>query len=168
LSQGEINKDRLITYVSRTDNKIKYDTYEKKALTIIYCVKHFRPYLYGRKLILVRDHKSLLKFKNAQDANMRILWRLKLAEYDYDVCKAGKTNVNADALFRNPVNFEEADCNLINYDKFLNPNNPKDAEIISKLLEEFDENEENENFELYLLDDEKFDNLSLELVNLFT
>lgn len=31
-------------------------------------------------------------------------WRIKLAEYDYDIVyKAGKTNVNADALSRNPV-----------------------------------------------------------------
>jgi len=167
LSQGEINKDRPIAYASRTltDNEVKYDTYEKEVLAIIYCVKHFRPYLYGRKFTLVTDHKPLLWFKNAQDANMRILrWRLKLAEYDYDVVyKAGKTNVNADALSRNPVNLEETDCNVINYDKFLNPNNPKDAETISKMLEESDEDEEDEDFELYLSDDEKFDDLSDDL-----
>jgi len=93
---------------------------------------------------------------------MRILcWRLKLAEYDYDVVyKAGKTNINADALSRNPINFGEADCNVINYNKFLNPNNPKNAEIISKMLEESDENEKDEDFELHLSDDKKFDNLS--------
>jgi len=52
LSQGEINKDRSVAYVSRTltDNELKYDTYEKEALAIVYCVKHFRPYLYRRKL----------------------------------------------------------------------------------------------------------------------
>jgi len=31
-------------------------------------------------------------------------WRLKLAEYEYEVVyKAGKINVNADALSRNPI-----------------------------------------------------------------
>ena len=60
----------------------------------MYCVKYFKPYLYGRKFILVTNHKSLLWFKNAQDANMRILrWKLKLAENDV-VYKASKTNVN--------------------------------------------------------------------------
>jgi len=116
LSQGKINKDRPIVYVSRTlnDNKMKYDTYEKETLAIIYCVKHFRPYLYGRKFTLITDHEPLLWFKNAQDTNIRILrWRLKLAEYEYDVIyKAGKTNVNTDALSGNPVNFEKADCNI--------------------------------------------------------
>jgi len=163
LSQGEINKDP-ISYASRTlnDNEIKYDTYEKEALAIIYCVKHFRPYLYGRKFTLVTDHKPLLWFKNAQDANMRILrWRLKLAEYEYDmVYKAGKTNVNADALSRNPVHFEEADCNIIKPNKRLNPNDPKDAEIISKMLEESDEDEEDENFELYVSDDKEINEIS--------
>jgi len=79
------------------------------------------------KYPLVTD-KPLLWFKNAQDANMKIFrWRLKLAEYDYDVVyKAGKINVSADALSRNPINFEEVDCNVIKYNKFLNPNNPKE------------------------------------------
>lgn len=96
--QGEINKDQQVVYASRslTDNELKYDTYEKEVLAIVYCVKHFRqfrPYLYGRKVTLVTDHKPLLWFKNAQIANMRILrWRLKLAEYKYDVVyKASKT-----------------------------------------------------------------------------
>jgi len=55
---------------------------------------------------------------------MRVLrWRLKLAEYEYEVVyKAGKTNINADALSRNIVNFEEADCNIIKHNKSLNPN----------------------------------------------
>jgi len=65
LSQGEINKDRPVAYASRTltDNELKYDTYEKEALAIVYCVKHFRSYLYGRKFILVTDQKPLLWFK---------------------------------------------------------------------------------------------------------
>jgi len=118
--------------------------------------------LYVRKFILVTDHKPLLWFKNAQDANIRILrWRSKLAEYEYDVVyKAGKTNVNADALSRNPVNFEEADCNIIKRNKPLIPNDLKDAEIISKMLEESDEDEEDENFELYVSDDEKINKTS--------
>ena len=160
LSQGEINKDRPIAYASRTltDNEIKYDTYEKEALAIVYCVKHFRPYLYGRKFTLVTDHKPLLWFKNAQDANMRILrWRLKLAEYDYDVVyKAGKANVNADALSRNPVDYNETICNIIRHNKILNPDNPRDAEIIAEMLEETDE--EDEDFDLYLSDEDELEN----------
>jgi len=98
------NKQSSIAYASRTlsDNEVKYDMYKKEALAIVYYVKHFRPYLYGRKFTLITDNKPLLWFKNAQDANMRIRelrWRLKLAEYDYDVVyKADKINVNVDAF----------------------------------------------------------------------
>ena len=159
LSQGEINKDLPIAYASRTltDNEFKYDTYEKEALAIVYCVKHFRPYLYGRKFTLVTDHKPLMWFKNAQDANMRILrWRLKLAEYDYEVVyKAGKTNVNADALSRNPVNLEETNCKVIRDKEPLDPENLKDAELISEPLEESDcdeDEDEDYDYELYLSD----------------
>ncbi|XP_070167616.1 surface protein P113-like [Polyergus mexicanus] len=91
---------------------------------------------------------------------MRILrWRLKLAEYDYEVVyKAGKTNVNADALSINPVNIEEIDCKIIKNKKLLNPDNPKDARLIAELLEKSDseeEEKEHDDFQLYLSDMEK-------------
>jgi len=75
------------------------------------------------------------------------------------IYKADKTSVNADALSRNPVNFEKADCNIIKRNRRLNPNDPRDAEIISKMLEESDEDE---NFELYVSDNEKIDETSLD------
>jgi len=43
----------------------------------------------------------------------------------------------------------------------MNPN-PKDTEIRSKMLKEFDKDEMDEDFKLYFSDDEKFDNISLE------
>ena len=61
--------------------------------------------MYGRKFTLVTDHKPLVWFQNSKDPCSRIsCWRLNLAEYDFDVIyKAGKMNVNADALSRNPI-----------------------------------------------------------------
>ena len=45
----------------------------------------------------------------------------------------------------------------------MNPNDPKDAEMISKMLEELDEkNEEDMDFKLYLTDDEPLENLLLD------
>ena len=51
LSQGEIGKDKPIAYASRSLNthEVKYDTYNKEALAIVYFVTYFRHYLYGRK-----------------------------------------------------------------------------------------------------------------------
>ena len=68
LSQGKIAKDKPIAYASRSlsDTEEKCGTYEKEALAIIFCVTHFRPYLYGRKFTLVTDHKPLVWFKNSK------------------------------------------------------------------------------------------------------
>ena len=42
-------------------------------------------------------------------------WKLKLAEHNFDVAyKAGKTNVNADALSRNPIDLENIENDNIN------------------------------------------------------
>ncbi|KAG5314864.1 POL2 protein, partial [Pseudoatta argentina] len=64
LSQGEINKDRPIAYASRTltKNEIKYDIYEKEALAIVYCVKHFRLKMH-RTQTCKRMHKATMKRK---------------------------------------------------------------------------------------------------------
>ena len=51
---------------------------------------------------------------NSEDPCLRVSrWRLKLAEYDFGVVyTAGKMNVNADALSRNPIVNEEKSRNL--------------------------------------------------------
>lgn len=108
LSQGEVGKDLPIAYASRTLNKAEtnYSTIEREALAIIWAVKHFRPYLFGRRFKIVTDHQPLKWLFSMKDSNSRIVrWRLKLEEFDYEIIyKAGKYNVNADALSRFPVN----------------------------------------------------------------
>jgi hypothetical protein len=61
LSQGQVGKDLPITYASRSFNKAErnYSTAEKESAAILWAVKHFRPYLYGRRFKLVSDHKPL-------------------------------------------------------------------------------------------------------------
>lgn len=107
LSQGEIGKDRPIAYTSRLLNSAEqnYSTIEKELLAIVYSVNYFRPYLYGHKFTLVTDHKPLVWLDSVKDPTSRLArWRLKLAEYEYKIrYKAGKMNLNADALSRNPA-----------------------------------------------------------------
>lgn len=106
LSQGEIGKDKPIAYASRTLNKheINYSVIEKECLAIIYCVNHFRPYIYGRKFNLLTDHQPLVWLNSVKDpANRLVHWRLSLANYEYKIFyKPGSVNSNADALSRNP------------------------------------------------------------------
>ena len=70
------------------------------------------------------DHKPLVWFQNSKDPCSRVSrWRLKPAEYDFEVIyKAGKMNVNADALSRNPIddNKEKPKYSQVDdYDTFM-------------------------------------------------
>ena len=110
LSQGEIGKDLPIAYASRVlnDAEQRYSVTDQEALAVVWAVEYFRPYLYGRKFLLVTDHKALIFMQSKKDPNSRVArWRLKIADFDYEVIyKPGVSNVNADALSRNVLHFE--------------------------------------------------------------
>ena len=116
LSQNGPNKTDLpIAYTSRVlrGPELNYEVYEKEALAIVHSVtKAFRSYVYGRKITIYTDHQALVWFKNA-NLNTRVQkWRFILSEYDYEIkYKPGKSNSNADALSRNPV--EKVNINVI-------------------------------------------------------
>jgi hypothetical protein len=104
LSQGDIGRDLSIAYASRNLNSAErnYTTSEKELLAIVWGVKHFRPYLYGKKFKIASDHKPLTWIMNVKDPGSRLLrWRIQLEEYDYEIIyKKGAQNTNADALSR--------------------------------------------------------------------
>ena len=108
LSQGQPPSDLPIAYASRCLNshEINYSTIEKESLAVVWAVKHFRPYVYGKKFRIFTDHQPLVWLFNVKDPNSRLVrWRLMLEEYDYEIIyKPGRVNSNADALSRNPVN----------------------------------------------------------------
>jgi hypothetical protein len=94
-------------FASRTLNQAEqnYFTIEKKLTTIVWACRHFRLYLLGRYFTIVMDHKPLTWMFSVKDPSSRLLrWRLLLEELYYTIeFKAGKKNVNADALSRNPM-----------------------------------------------------------------
>jgi len=104
LSQDEIGKDLPVAFASRSFNKAErnYSTVEKELAAIVWGIKHFRPYLYGRRFKVVSDHKPLKWIMNVKDPGSRLLrWRIQLEEYDYEIVyKPGGQNTNADALSR--------------------------------------------------------------------
>ncbi|KII72937.1 hypothetical protein RF11_12305 [Thelohanellus kitauei] len=59
----EDGTERHVTYVSRQLSKaeINYSVTDREALSIIYAVKKFHEYIYGREFILVTDHKPLTR-----------------------------------------------------------------------------------------------------------
>ena len=77
----------------------------KELLAIVWSCKHFRPYLLGKKFVIVTDHKPLKWIMNITDPGSRLLRsRLLLEEYDSEVVhKTGRKNVNINALSRYAV-----------------------------------------------------------------
>jgi len=103
LSQGDLGKDLPVAFTSRTLNQAEnYSTTEKELLAIVWGMRYFKPYLYGKHFLVVTDHKPLTWIMNVKDPGSRLLrWRIKLEEYDYEVIyRKGALNTNADALSR--------------------------------------------------------------------
>jgi len=67
-------------------------------------VQHFRLYLYGKKFKLITDHKPLTWLYKLKDAISQLArWRIKLAEYDYEIIyKLDKIKAKV-TLSRNPT-----------------------------------------------------------------
>ena len=83
---------------------------EKEGLAIVYGVKKFHQYLYGREFTITSDHKPLQHIFSSTHptpslASARIQrWALTLSAYDYQIqYKPGKDNSNADMLSRFPL-----------------------------------------------------------------
>lgn len=104
LSQGEIGKDLPISYASRMLNKSEknYSVTEKELLSIVWALKYYRPYVFGRNVKICTDHQPLKWLFSISDPGSRLTrWRIKLSEYNYEIIyKSGKTNKNADFLSR--------------------------------------------------------------------
>ena len=64
LSQGEIGDDRPISLASCSLNKHEKNkpVIEKELIGIYWGIQFFRPYIYGRKVIVVTDHRPLISF----------------------------------------------------------------------------------------------------------
>jgi hypothetical protein len=121
LSQGEIGKDLPIDFASRSFNKAErnYSTVERELAAIVWGIKCFRPYMYGKPFKVVSDHKPLKWIMNVKDPGSRLIRRrLQLAEYYFEVIyKPGKQNCNADALSRvNVLERESTDPHEISAD----------------------------------------------------
>lgn len=98
------SNNKPVAFASRSLNKAErnYCTIEKELLAIVWGVKHFRPYLYGKKFHIISDHKPLLALFGMKNPSSRLTkFRLTLEEYDFTISYIkGSENVTADALSR--------------------------------------------------------------------
>ncbi|XP_037930430.1 uncharacterized protein K02A2.6-like, partial [Teleopsis dalmanni] len=131
--------ERPIAFASKTldIHQRRYSQIEKEGLAIVFGVKRFHQYLYGRRFTLVTDHKPLVSILNpihqlpSMTSHRLQRWAIILMAYQYDVRYRKTTeHGNADALSRLPVGEDktfdhEESCFNIN-----ELNTPIDAEII--------------------------------------
>lgn len=99
------NKSKILTGAQKN-----YSQIQKEALAIIYGLKKFYQYLYGRKFKLVTDHRPLIamfgpgKATPTLAANRLARWAMILNQFDYDIeYRKTADHSNADALSRLPV-----------------------------------------------------------------
>nr|XP_043069087.1 uncharacterized protein K02A2.6-like [Drosophila bipectinata] len=138
-------KERPIVFASKTLDKhqVKYSQIEKEGLSIIFGVKRFHQYLYGRKFTLITDHKPLVTIFNPgkhlplMTSNRLQRWAIILMAYIFEIqYRSTSAHGNADALSRLPVGMdpdfdrEEEACHI---EMELSP--PINSEIIRNHIE---------------------------------
>ena len=112
--------ERPIAYASRTLTSAEknYSQIDKGALGIIWGVKQYHTYLYGRNFTLVIDHQPLVSIFNPQkgipatSAARLQRYTLYLSEFTYAIqYKGTKSHSNADGLSRLSLQADDDDNN---------------------------------------------------------
>ena len=96
-----------IAYESRTltPSEKNYAQVEKEALAIVFGVRKFHQYIYGRRFTLVTDHKLLLTILGSKTGIPSLAaarmqrWSFLLSAYQYDIMPT-TAHCNADGLSR--------------------------------------------------------------------
>ena len=96
--------------LSPSEQNYVYSQLEKEALSLVFGIQKFHPYLYGRKFTLVTDHKPLTTILGPKTgipsmAAARLKgWALLLSAYNYSIeFKSTREHGNADGLSRLPL-----------------------------------------------------------------
>ncbi|KAL5496662.1 hypothetical protein EMCRGX_G012995 [Ephydatia muelleri] len=104
--------ERPIAYASRSLSVAEknYAQLEKEALSLVFGVKKFHQYLYGRNFQLMTDHKPLTMIFGSKTGVPPIAaarlqrWALLLSAYSYNIIyKQGVNHSNVDGLSRVPL-----------------------------------------------------------------
>lgn len=99
-------EDKLfpIKYASRKllDRETRYATIEKECLAIVWAIKRFEMFLYGKTFTINTDHNSLTYIDKVKYENSRIMrWGMFLQQYSFHIeAIKGSENIEADYLSR--------------------------------------------------------------------
>jgi hypothetical protein len=100
-------REFVVAYASRSNNRTErnYSSYFGECLAAVWGVSHFRVYLYGRRFLLLTDHKPLKwLMANTKLTGMHARWAHILLQYDMEIRqRPGLKSSDADGLSRNPL-----------------------------------------------------------------
>ena len=105
-------EEKPIAFASRTLNEAEpnYAQLEREALSIVFGVRKFHQYLYGRKFTLFTDHRPLTTILGPYTgipslaASRLQRWALLLSGHSYDIrYRKSDSHCNADGLSRLPL-----------------------------------------------------------------
>ncbi|KAL0551240.1 hypothetical protein IC582_010326 [Cucumis melo] len=99
-----VSEGKVVAYASRQlkSHEQNYPTHDLELAAVVFALKIWRHYLYGEKIQIFTDHKSLKYFFTQKELNMRQRrWLELVKDYDCEILyHPGKANVVADALSR--------------------------------------------------------------------
>ncbi|KAL0551689.1 hypothetical protein IC582_010778 [Cucumis melo] len=99
-----MQQGKVVAYASRQlkSHEQNYPTHDLELAAVVFALKIWRHYLYGEKIQIFTDHKSLKYFFTQKELNMRQRrWLELVKDYDCEILyHPGKANVVVDALSR--------------------------------------------------------------------
>lgn len=103
--------ERPVGFASRslTDAEKNYSQLDREGLAVIFGLKKFHKYVFGRPFTILTDHKPLItlfnEMKQVPSTSLRVQrWALLLRGYEYHIeYRPGQSNGNADCLSRLPL-----------------------------------------------------------------
>ena len=104
-------EERPVQFASRSLTKAErgYPQIEREALAIVYAMKKFHMFIYGRRFILITDNKPLTAIFGPKTglpvlaAERMQRWAMFMAGFNYEIqYRNSKENANADCLSRLP------------------------------------------------------------------
>ncbi|KFD46168.1 hypothetical protein M513_12942, partial [Trichuris suis] len=130
---------KVVAHASKVLNSAQrnYAQIEKEALALVYGVKRFHKYLWGRQFVLVTDHKPLVTIFGStkgvpQTAASRLMrWAVTLMNYSFTIeYRNTKLFGEADGLSRLPTSSDEL------FDSNFDAREAEDELMINQLIRE--------------------------------